>query len=131
MTQRERQWQPVRLGDDVPPPAGAYSPAVRAGNLIFVSGQVPRDPVSGALVGDDVESQTAQVIANVSRALTAAGASLSDVVSITVYLADIDDWGRFNTAYKSLMPEPYPTRTALGANLRGILVEISAIAYVG
>jgi len=131
MTQRERQWQPVRLGDDVPPPAGAYSPAVRAGGFVFVSGQVPRDPVSGTLVGDDVESQTKQVIANISRALQAAGASLSDVVSVIVYLADIDDWGRFNTVYKEIMPQPYPTRTALGANLRGILVEISAVAYVG
>jgi 2-iminobutanoate/2-iminopropanoate deaminase len=131
MTQRERQWQPVRLGPEVPPPAGAYSPAARAGGFVFVSGQVPRDPVSGALVGDDIEGQTAQVIANVKRALEAAGASLSDVVSIIVYLADIDDWGRFNAAYKELMPQPYPTRTALGAELRGILVEISAVAYVG
>ena len=131
MTQRERQWQPVKLGDDVPPPVGAYSPAARAGGFVFVSGQVPRDPVTGALVGDDVESQTAQVIANIKRALEAAGASLTDVVSIIVYLADIDDWGRFNTAYKALMPTPYPTRTALGANLRGIFVEISAVASVG
>lgn len=131
MTQRERQWQPVRLGDDVPPPVGAYSPAARAGGFVFVSGQVPRDPVTGSLVGNDVESQTAQVIANIKRALEAAGASLTDVVSIIVYLADIDDWGRFNEAYKKLMPTPYPTRTALGANLRGIFVEISAVAYVG
>jgi 2-iminobutanoate/2-iminopropanoate deaminase len=131
MTQSERHWQSIALGGDVPPPAGAYSPAVRAGGFVFVSGQVPRDPVSGGLVGDDVESQTAQVIANISRALGAAGASLSDVVSIIVYLADIDDWGRFNAVYKTLMPAPYPTRTALGANLRGILVEISAVAYTG
>jgi 2-iminobutanoate/2-iminopropanoate deaminase len=131
MTQRERQWQPVKLGPEVPPPAGAYSPVARAGGFVFVSGQVPRDPVSGELIGDDVESQTAQVVANVKRALEAAGASLSDVVSVIVYLADIDDWGRFNTAYKALMPSPYPTRTALGANLRGILVEISAVAYLG
>ncbi len=131
MTQRERQWQPVGLGPDVPAPAGAYSPVVRAGGLVFISGQVPRDPVSGNLVGDDIESQTAQVIANVARGLTAAGATLADVVSVTVYLADIDDWGRFNAAYKELMPAPYPSRTALGANLRGILVEISAVAYVG
>ena len=72
-----------------------------------------------------------QVIANIKRALEAAGASLSDVVSIIVYLADIDDWGRFNAKYKEIMPTPYPTRTALGANLRGIFVEISAVAYVG
>jgi 2-iminobutanoate/2-iminopropanoate deaminase len=131
MTQRERQWQPVRLGGDVPPPAGAYSPAAKAGGFVFVSGQVPRDPVSGELVGDDIETQTAQVIANVGRALEAAGASLADVVSLTVYLADIDDWGRFNAAYKELMPSPYPTRTALGADLRGILIEISAVAFTG
>jgi 2-iminobutanoate/2-iminopropanoate deaminase len=131
MTERERQWQPVKLGGDVPPPAGAYSPAVKAGGFVYVSGQVPRDPVSGELVGDDVESQTRQVIKNIERALTAAGASLTDVISVIVYLADIDDWGRFNTAYKEIMPQPYPTRTALGANLRGIFVEISAVAYVG
>lgn len=131
MTQRERQWQPVRLGADVPPPAGAYSPAVRAGGFVFVSGQVPRDPVSGELVGNDIESQTVQVMSNVKRALEAADASLSDIVSVTVYLADIDDWGRFNIAYKELMPTPYPSRTALGANLRGILVEVSVVAYVG
>jgi 2-iminobutanoate/2-iminopropanoate deaminase len=131
MTQRERQWQPVKLGSDVPPPAGAYSPAVKAGPFVFVSGQVPKDPVSGELVGDDVESQTRQVIANVERALRAAGAELSDVVSTTVYLSDVDLWGRFNVVYKEIMPQPYPTRTALGADLRGIYVEISAIAYVG
>jgi 2-iminobutanoate/2-iminopropanoate deaminase len=131
MKQRERQWQPVTLGGDVPPPAGAYSPAVKAGPFVFVSGQVPRDSVTGQLVGDDVESQTKQVIANVERALRAAGAELSDVVSVIVYLADIDDWGRFNTVYRELMPQPYPTRTALGANLRGIFVEMSAVGYVG
>ena len=131
MTQRERQWQPVLLGGDVPPPVGAYSPAARAGGFVFVSGQVPRDPVTGTLVGDDIESQTKQVVANVERALVAAGATLADVVSVIVYLADIDDWGRFNTAYKGLMPQPYPTRTALGAELRGILVEMSAVAFVG
>jgi 2-iminobutanoate/2-iminopropanoate deaminase len=131
MKQRERQWQPVTLGGDVPPPAGAYSPAVKAGPFVFVSGQVPRDPASGELVGNDVESQTKQVIRNVERALRAAGAELSDVVSVIVYLADIDDWGRFNTVYKEMMPQPYPTRTALGANLRGIHVEMSAVAYVG
>jgi 2-iminobutanoate/2-iminopropanoate deaminase len=131
MTQRERQWQPVLLGGSVPPPVGAYSPAVKAAGFVFISGQVPRDPVSGELVGDDVESQTRQVIHNIERALEAAGVSLSDVVSMVVYLADVDDWGRFNTVYKELMSPPYPTRTAVGANLRGILIEISAVAYAG
>lgn len=115
----------------MPPQAGAYSPAAKAGGFVFVSGQVPRDPATGKLVGDDIEGQTTQVVTNVQRALRAAGAELSDVVSVIVYLADIDDWGRFNEAYKTLMPQPYPTRTALGANLRGILVEMSAVAFVG
>ncbi len=131
MKQGERQWQPILLGGEVPPPVGAYSPAVRAGGFVFVSGQVPRNPVTGELVGEDIESQTRQVIANVQRALEAAGATLSDVVSVVVYLSDIDDWGRFNTAYREVMPQPYPTRTAVGANLRGILVEVAAVAYVG
>ena len=90
-----------------------------------MSGQIPRDPVTGELAGDDIESQTRQVIRNVERALAAAGATLSDVVSVIVYLADANDWGAFNTAYKELMPQPFPTRTALGAQLRGILVEVS------
>ena len=131
MTKRERQWQPVSLGSEVPAPVGAYSPAVRAGPFIFVSGQVPRDPVTGELIGNDVESQTAQVVKNLERVLNAAGASLSDIVSVIVYLENIEDWGRFNTAYKALMPAPYPTRTALGAGLHGFIVEISAVAYVG
>jgi 2-iminobutanoate/2-iminopropanoate deaminase len=131
MIQRERQWQAVRLGPEVPPPVGAYSPAAKAGPFVFVSGQVPRDPVTGELIGNDVESQTRQVITNVERALRAAGAELSDIVSVTVYLADSDDWGKFNTVYKEIMPQPYPTRTALGADLRGILVEITVVAYVG
>lgn len=131
MTQRERQWQPVPLGSEFPAPAGAYTPVAKAGPFVYVSGQVPRDPKTGALVGDDVETQTRQVMTNVERALRAAGAELSDVVSVTVYLGNIDDWGRFNDIYKTIMPQPYPTRTALGADLRGILVEVSVVAYVG
>jgi 2-iminobutanoate/2-iminopropanoate deaminase len=131
MIQRERQWQPVRLGADVPAPAGAYSPAAKAGGFVFVSGQVPRDPVTGEMAAGGIEAQTRQVIRNVERALAAAGAALSDVVSVIVYLADANDWGAFNETYKQLMPQPYPTRTAVGAQLRGILVEVSAVAYVG
>jgi 2-iminobutanoate/2-iminopropanoate deaminase len=127
----DRQWQPVSLGSDVPAPAGAYSPAVRAGDFVFVSGQVPKNPKTGELVGEDVATQTKQVLANVRAALEAAGATLDDVVSVIAYLSDIDDWGDFNAAYKEIFRPPYPTRTALGAQLRGILVEVSAVAYVG
>src|SRR5450759_5945482 len=82
MTQR---WTPIKLGADVPPPAGAYSPAVRAGDFLFVSGQVPRDPRSGATIGSDVVEQTRQVVSNLESVLAAAGAKLSDVVSAVSY----------------------------------------------
>jgi 2-iminobutanoate/2-iminopropanoate deaminase len=131
MKQPERQWQPVQLGGGVPAPVGAYSPAARAGGFVFVSGQVPRDPLSGNLVGDDIESQTRQVLANIARILESAGGSLADVVSITAYLANIDDWGRFNVVYRETMPSPHPSRTAIGADLRDILIEITAVAFLG
>jgi 2-iminobutanoate/2-iminopropanoate deaminase len=123
-------WNAVTL-PDAPPPKGPYSPAVRAGPFVFVSGQVPRDPISGELIGDDVATQTRVTLSNVQRLIEQAGAKLSDVVSVTVYLADVDDWGAMNEVYKEFFSSPFPTRTALGAGLRDILVEINAIAYVG
>lgn len=131
MSEAARRWTPVTLGDAFPPPAGPYSPAVRAGDLVFVSGQVPRDPKTGALVGATVEEQARQTLANLRRALEAAGAKVADVVSVTVYLADENDWGTFNGVYTSVFTKPYPTRTVVGAQLRGVLVEISAIAWLG
>ncbi len=125
-------WQPVTLGGDVPPPKGAYSPGVRAGDLLFVSGQVPRDPRTGALVGEgDVAAQTRQTLANLAGVLAAGGASLRDVVSVTVHLANVDDWAAFDAVYRDVMPPPWPTRTVVGAELRGILVEVTAVAYLG
>ena len=130
MADAQRSWQPVFLPGDIPKPVGAYSPVVRAGDFVFVSGQVPRDPRTGALPGDDIESQVRQVLANVKGALAAAGATLDDVVSATVYLADVDDWGAFNEIYKQVFRPPYPSRTAIGASLRDILIEVSVVAYV-
>ena len=123
-------WNAVTL-PDAPPPKGPYSPAVRAGPFVFVSGQTPRDPISGELIGDDVATQTRVTLSNVQRLIEQAGAKLSDIVSVTVYLADVDDWEEMNTVYKEFFSSPFPTRTALGAGLRDILVEINAIAYVG
>jgi 2-iminobutanoate/2-iminopropanoate deaminase len=131
MTNSERRWTPVMLGDDVPPPVGPYSPAVRAGEFVFVSGQVPHDPFTGAVVGQTIEEQSLQTLSNLRRALEAAGASIADVVSVTVYLADENDWTRFNAVYKNIFSRPYPSRTAIGAKLRGVLVEVSAVAWLG
>jgi 2-iminobutanoate/2-iminopropanoate deaminase len=131
MAETERRWQPAKLPGDIPAPVGAYSPAVRAGDFVFVSGQIPKDLRTGKLAGEDIESQTKQVLENVRNALAAAGASLDDVVSVIVYLTDVDLWGRFNAVYKDTFRPPYPTRTAVGATLRDILIEVSAVAYVG
>ena len=128
MSPSDRHWTPVTL-PDLPPPAGAYSPGVRAGNLYFVSGQTPRDPATGQIVGTTIEEQTAVTLANVERVLKAGGLALTDVVSVTIYLTDEDDWGTVNRIYQTVFSPPFPTRAVVGASLRGILVEISAIAY--
>lgn len=116
---------------DAPPPKGPYSPVIKAGDFIYVSGQVPRDPVTGELIGTDVSVQTRQTLKNVERLLALAGATMADVVSCSVYLTNVDDWAAMNAVYTEFFTPPYPTRTAIGAELRDILVEISAVAYVG
>ena len=127
----DQSWTPITLGTDYPPPAGPYSPAVRAGDFVYVSGQVPRDPRTGELLGATIEDQASGTLANLERVLTAAGATLSDIVSVIVYLADEDDWGAFNAVYREVLKPPYPSRTVVGAGLRGVLVEISAVAHIG
>jgi len=123
------KWIPIFLPADVPAPKGPYSPAVRAGDFIYVSGQTPRDPVTGELVGDDVASQTRGTLKNLQRVLEQAGARLEDVISVTVYLQRADDWDAMNSVYREVFRGPHPSRTTVGADLRGILVEISAVAY--
>jgi 2-iminobutanoate/2-iminopropanoate deaminase len=95
---------------------------------MFVSGQTPRDQATGEIVAGDVEAQTRLTLANMERILIAGGATLANVVSITVYLADENDWGTFDRVYRTVFAPPYPARAVVGASLRGILVEISAIA---
>jgi 2-iminobutanoate/2-iminopropanoate deaminase len=128
MTDEPRRWQAITLPADYPPPAGPYSPAVRAGDLLFVSGQVPRDPRTGQVEGADVVAQSRRVLENLRLVLEAGGATLNDVISVTVYLADENDWATFNEVYRASFRPPYPTRTVVGAQLRGVLVEVSAIA---
>ena len=114
-----------------PKPGGAYSPCLRAGDFVFVSGQGPTDPATGQLAGDTIEEQTAQVLENVKALLEAAGASMADVVKATVHLSDLSLFPRYNEVYARYFPEPRPVRTTVGSQLLGILVEIDVIAYVG
>ena len=128
MTDTDRAWTPVTLGEGYPSPKGAYSPGVRAGDLLFVSGQVPRDPRTGETVGGDVVAQSKRALENLRLVVEAAGGTLDDVVSVVVYLADEGDWETFNGVYRDTFRPPYPSRTVVGAGLRGVLVEISAVA---
>jgi len=112
-------------------PVGAYSQGLRAGDFVFVSGQGPLDPKTGKIVGDTVEEQTARVLENIKAILAAGGASMADVVKVTAHLSDLALFERYNKVYASYFPDPKPTRTTVGSQLLGILVEIDAIAYVG
>lgn len=131
MTNPKRAWVPAPLPEGFPPPVGPYTPAVRAGNLVFVSGQTPRDPVTGEIGAAELQVQARRTLHNLKHVIEAAGGTLEDIVSVTVYLANEEHWGEFNEVYKEFFTEPYPTRTAVGCQLRGILVEVSAIAMLG
>lgn len=123
-------WTSISL-PSAPPPKGPYSPAVRAGGFVYVSGQTPRNPNTGELVGIDIDTQARQTLSNVKALLAEAGAQMSDVISVTVYLQNVDDWAAMNIVYKDFFATPFPSRTAVGVDLRDILVEISAIAFIG
>lgn len=112
-------------------PVGAYSQGLRAGDFVFVSGQGPLDPQTGKVVGETIEEQTARVLENIKAILEAGGASMADVVKVSAHLSDLSLFERYNRVYASYFPDPKPTRTTVGSDLPGILVEIDAIAYVG
>jgi 2-iminobutanoate/2-iminopropanoate deaminase len=112
-------------------PIGAYSQGIRAGDFIFVSGQGPLDPATGQLVLGTIEEQTARVLENIKIILAAAGATMADVVKVSVHLSDVGLFEAYNKVYATYFPDPKPARTTVGSQLMGILVEIDAIAYVG
>jgi 2-iminobutanoate/2-iminopropanoate deaminase len=116
------------------PPQGAYSQGWRAGDFLFVTGTGPLDPITGKLVGDTIEQQTEQTIDNISAILQADGASLADVVKVSVHLSDTSLFPRYNAVYARRFAKPYPVRTTVGSNLGfapGLLIEIDCIAFVG
>jgi 2-iminobutanoate/2-iminopropanoate deaminase len=119
------------LASGAPKAIGPYSPAIRAGNLLFLSGQIPIDP-SGAVVEGGIEAQTEQVMRNIGALLEAAGAGFEHVVRTTVYLTDMDEFGAMNTCYARFVTEPAPARaTVQVARLpRDVRVEIDAIAVL-
>jgi 2-iminobutanoate/2-iminopropanoate deaminase len=115
---------------NAPKAIGPYSQAVRAGHLLFVSGQIPLDPATGTIVEGDVAAQTRRVMDNLGAVLEAAGLSFADVVRTTVFLADMNDFATVNGVYGEYFAEPYPARaTVQVARLpRDVRVEIDVIA---
>ena len=114
------------------PPQGAYSQGWRAGDLVYVTGTGPVDPITGKLVGDTIEQQTEQTIDNLGAILEADGVALSDVVKVTVHLSDTSLFARYNQVYARRFTRPYPVRTTVGSDLGhspGMLIEMDCIAY--
>ena len=117
---------------DAAKPIGPYSPAIRAGNLLFLSGQVGFDPSSGALVDGDISAQTDQVMRNIGALLKAAGTDFAHVVRTTVFLADMAEFAKMNEVYARYVVDPPPARSTVQvARLpRDARVEIDVIAVV-
>ncbi|GAB4513104.1 MAG: RidA family protein [Anaerolineae bacterium] len=118
--------QPIRT-DKAPRPAGPYSQGIIAsGRMLYVAGQGPADPQTGE-IPEDIEGQVTQCLKNVQAIVEAAGATMADVVKVTAYLKDMAHFPIYNRIYESFFPQPYPARTTVQSDLRGILVEIDAI----
>ena len=115
---------------NAPAAIGPYSQAVKTGNMVFVSGQIPIDPATGAFAGEDITTQTRQSLTNVKNILEAAGYSLTDVVKTTVLLADIADFAAMNAVYAEFFTENCPARACFAVKdlPKAALVEIEAIA---
>ncbi len=116
---------------DAAAPVASYSQAVTAGDLVFVSGQIPLDPKSGDLISHSIEAATEQSLRNVQRILEAAGLDLRNVVKASVFLINTEDYAGMDATYKSIMSEPFPAREAIFvAGLpKNARVEISVIAH--
>ena len=113
-----------------PAAIGPYSQAIRSGDFLFVSGQIPLDPATGTLIEGDVAAQTHRVLRNLGAILQEAGASFQHVVKTTVYLADMTEFGAMNEVYASYFPAPPPARATIQAARlpRDVRVEIDLIA---
>lgn len=117
---------------DAPRAIGPYSQAIRAGNLLFLSGQIPLDPATGEVVPGDITAQTERVFRNITAVLAAAGATFAHVVRTTVFLADMSEFAAMNAVYAKFVVDPPPARSTVQvARLpRDVRVEIDLIAVL-
>ena len=115
-----------------PAAIGPYSQAIIANGMLYASGQIPIDPQTGNIVSGGIEAQTHQAFANVRNLVEAAGITMSHVVKVTVYMADMADFATVNTIYEQYFTAPYPARSAVAVKQlpKGALIEIEAIAQM-
>lgn len=118
---------------DAPAAIGPYSQAIRAGDFLYASGQIPLDPTSGTITQGGVTAQTHQVLQNLGAVLKAAGVSFDRVVKTTVYLADMGDFSAMNEVYAGYFSAPAPARATIQAAAlpKNVLVEIDVVAWLG
>ncbi len=118
---------------DAPAAIGPYSQAVRGGGLVFLSGQIPLDPATGALVSGDIATQTERVFTNLGAVLAAAGCGFEAIVKTTIFLVDMADYPKVNEVYGRFFREPYPARSTVQVTAlpRGARIEVEAIALAG
>jgi reactive intermediate/imine deaminase len=119
--------------DQAPSAIGPYSQAVRRGDTVYLSGQIPLDPATGALVEGDIAAQTHRVFANLAAVCSAAGGSLAEVVRVGIYLTDLADFAAVNAVMAERFAAPYPARSTIGvaALPKGARVEIDAVLVLG
>jgi 2-iminobutanoate/2-iminopropanoate deaminase len=114
-----------------PHPVGPYSQGIKAGNMLFVSGQGSIDPKTGKMLGEDVETQTRQTMQNIKAIVEASGFSMSDLVKVSIYLKNASDFQKMNEIYRTFFSQNPPTRTTVQTGFvnPSMLIEIDAIAY--
>ncbi len=118
--------------DKAPAAIGPYSQAIKWGNMLFTSGQIPLDPGSGQVVKGGIQAQTRQALENLKQVLAAGGAGFSDVVKTTCFLNDMNDFAQFNEVYAEVFKDNPPARSCVAVDRlpKDVLVEIEAIAVV-
>ncbi|MDR9437940.1 MAG: RidA family protein [Halomonas sp.] len=119
--------------DRAPAAIGPYSQAIKAGNTVYLSGQIPLDPASMALVSDDVETQARQVFTNLRAVCEEAAGTLQDVVKLNLYLVDLDNFAVVNKVMEEFFDKPYPARAAVGVKAlpKGAQFEAEGIMVIG
>ena len=118
--------------DQAPAPIGPYSQAVKVGDTMYLSGQVPLDPATGELIDGDIDAMARRIFDNLAAVMAAAGGSLADIVKLTIYLVDLNDFAKVNAVMAEYFQEPYPSRAtvAIAGLPKDAPVEVEAIAHL-